>query len=143
MDYRGANNKRQAFERETMTAIKTALQRVGVLLTLLAPAMAHHSVARFDRSNPIAVTGTLKQFIWANPHTWIYVMVPDGKGGQSEWDLEGPAVNGLARAGWKPDSLKPGMVVRLKVSPRRDGQIGGEFTSVLAVNGQSFNGSSQ
>jgi len=105
---------------------------------LASSAAAHHSVARFDRSNPIAVTGTVKQFIWSNPHTWIYVMVPNGKGGTDEWDLEGPAVNGLARGGWKIDTLKPGMKVRLKVSPRRDGQIGGEFTSVLQLNDKPF-----
>jgi len=116
----------------------TAKWITSAMLALALPASAHHSVARFDRSNPIAVTGTLKQFIWANPHTWIYVMVPDGKGGTDEWDLEGPAVNGLARAGWKPSTLQPGMVVRLKVSPRRDGKIGGEFTSVLQVNGKPF-----
>lgn len=107
---------------------------VGLLGT--ATAFAHHSVAAFDRSNPIAVTGTIKQFIWANPHTWIYLQVPNDKGGVDEWDLEGSAVNGLAKAGWKPDTLKPGMKVRLKVSPRRDGKIGGEYTSVLEIDGK-------
>jgi len=111
---------------------------LGGALVFGMPVSAHHSVARFDRSNPIAVTGTVKQFIWANPHTWIYVMVPNGKGGADEWDLEGPAVNGLARGGWKIDTLEPGMKVRLKVSPRRDGHIGGEFTAVLQINDKPF-----
>jgi hypothetical protein len=101
-------------------------------------ALAHHSVAAFDRANPIAVTGTIKQFIWANPHTWIYLEVPNDKGGSDEWDLEGGAVNGLAKSGWKPDTLKAGMKVRLKVSPRRDGKIGGEYTEVLQVDGKPF-----
>jgi len=121
----------------TTTKWLTSLGAAVAAVSMLS-ASAHHSVARFDRSHPIAVTGTLKEFIWANPHTWIYVMVPNGKGGMDEWDLEGPAVNGLARAGWKIDTLKPGMKVRLKVSPRRDGEIGGEFTSVLQVNDKPF-----
>ena len=45
---------------------------------------AHHSVAAFDRANPATLSGTVKQFKYTNPHTWIYLMVPDGKGGERQ-----------------------------------------------------------
>lgn len=103
-----------------------------------AVASAHHSVASFDRANPEAVTGIVKDFKWTNPHSWITLMVPDGKGGQEEWDLEGGSVNMLARSGWTTKTLLPGMKVKLMVAPRKDGKIGGEWLRVLALNDEPF-----
>lgn len=116
------------------------ISMVGVLAAALAlgvpgAAMAHHSAASFDRSKPLVVAGTLKVFEWANPHTWMTVTVPDGKGGSEEWRLEGPSVSILARNGWKKDSVKPGEQIRLLVAPNRDGSKGGEFLTVKKADG--------
>lgn len=121
---------------QTINKWRTAASCLLGMAVITASASAHHSVARFDRSNPIAVTGTVKTFLFANPHSWIYLLVPNAKGSQDEWDLEGPSVNGLARSGWDKHTLKTGDVVRLKVSPRRDGNIGGEFTTIFTLNGK-------
>ena len=55
----------------------------GVLVVMLAnlvPVFAHHSPAAFDRTKEVTLVGTVKEFRWQNPHTWIEVNVPDGKG---------------------------------------------------------------
>jgi hypothetical protein len=103
-----------------------------------ATAFAHHSVAAFDRANPATLSGTVKQFKYTNPHTWIYLMVPDGKGGESQWDLEGGAVNMVVRQGWTKNTVKPGMKVKLLIAPRKDGADGGEWLRLLEIDGKAF-----
>ena len=44
-------------------------------------AFAHHSMNGFDRAKTVTITGTVKQFKWANPHSWIELEVDNGKGG--------------------------------------------------------------
>jgi hypothetical protein len=105
---------------------------------LCAPVQGHHSVAAFDRANPATLGGTVKQFKYTNPHTWIYLMVPDGKGGERQWDLEGGAVNMVVRQGWTNKTLVPGMKVKLLIAPRKDGADGGEWLRLLEINGQAF-----
>lgn len=123
-----------------MSNMKTRLVLMSALLTggILGAAtlQAHHSVAAFDRNNPVALTGTVKEFKYTNPHTWIYLMVPDGKGGEQEWDLEGGSVNMVVRQGWTKNTLKAGMKVKLRIAPRKDGQPGGEWLSVIEVDGK-------
>ena len=101
-------------------------------------AQGHHSVAAFDRLNPATLSGTVKEFKYTNPHTWIYLMVPDGKGGERQWDLEGGAVNMVVRQGWTSKTLTPGMKVKLLIAPRKDGADGGEWLRLLEINGQPF-----
>jgi Family of unknown function (DUF6152) len=83
------------------------------------PAFAHHSMAGFDREKTVSLVGTVKQFKWANPHSWIEMEVPDGKGGVATWDVEmtSPAV--LVRAGWKSSLLKPGDKVTVMAHPQQ------------------------
>ena len=34
-------------------------------------AQAHHSYSMFDRAKTVTLTGTVKQYQWTNPHSWI------------------------------------------------------------------------
>lgn len=99
---------------------------------------AHHSVAAFDRNNPATLGGTVKEMKWTNPHTWIYLMVPDGNGGEQQWNLEGGAVNMVVRQGWSNKTLQPGMKVKLLIAPRKDGNPGGEWLRLLEIDGKVF-----
>lgn len=118
-----------------ISSLKRLAIVVGVM-SLSTAAWAHHSVARFDRSNPISVEGTVKEFRWGNPHTWIVLEVPNDKGGVDQWEMEGSSVNAVIRQGWTKDTLKPGDKVKMVVSPLRDGSIGGEWMRVLTLNGK-------
>lgn len=120
--------------------MKTAFAMALAFATAAAPtvALAHHSAASFDRSKALVVSGTLKAFQWANPHTWIDLTVPDGKGGTQDWRLEGPSVSILARNGWKKTSITPGEKLRMLVAPNRDGSNGGEFLTVKKADGTTL-----
>jgi hypothetical protein len=98
-------------------------------------AYAHHSMNGFDRAKTITIKGTVKQFKWANPHSWIEVEVVNDKGMPELWNLEMTAPGILARAGWKSTMLKAGDKVTFGVHPMVNGDIGGQFVSVTFPDG--------
>jgi len=104
----------------------------------ILPAAAHHSAAAFDRTKPFILKGTMVQWLWANPHIWAKVMVPDGKGGSILFKLEGGSATGMARYGGSAHSFKPGDAVKFLVAPYRDGSNGGEFLAVWNGAGQQL-----
>jgi hypothetical protein len=106
-----------------------------VVATFAISAAAHHSFAMFDASKQITVQGTVKEFHWTNPHSWIFLMVPDAEGKLVEWPIELGAPGGLVRQGWVPKTLTPGMNVKVILRPLKDGKAGGQFLSVILPDG--------
>lgn len=101
-------------------------------------AQAHHSNSAYDRSRTITVAGTVQEFKWANPHTWLYVQVPNGNGGNDLWSFEGGSVAVLARNGWRADAIKTGQHVKVICQPNRNGSHGGGFIKVIFDDGSSL-----
>ena len=52
-----------------------ALLGSGVLLATSGAVMAHHSFAMFDQENPIELTGTVQEFKYTSPHSYILLAV--------------------------------------------------------------------
>jgi hypothetical protein len=102
----------------------------------VAPALAHHSNVAFLVTKVVTVTGVVKDFAWRNPHTWLTLTVDDGKGGKTDWALEGRAPGVLLRAGWTRDSLKPGDTVTVDMSPAKDGSKTGLIARVTKADGK-------
>lgn len=112
---------------------------VLVLLALaVTPVFAHHSAAGIDRSKSVTLVGTVKQFGWQNPHSWMEVEVPNEAGVVTTWKVEMTSPAFLIRAGWKATTLKPGDKVTVKVFPLRDGDPGGLFQSVTLADGSTL-----
>jgi hypothetical protein len=99
------------------------------------PAYAHHSYAMFDSTKTMTLSGTVKQFQFTNPHSWIQVMAPGADGVPVEWSVQMGAPFELIRAGWGPETLKPGDKVVLRVHPAKDGVAGGSFLSATDGDG--------
>jgi hypothetical protein len=102
---------------------------------LAAPIQAHHSFAMYDSTRTITIEGTVRDFQWTNPHVWIQVLVPDGKGGSVEWGVECTSVNFMSRRGWSRRTLKAGDRISITLSPLRDGSRGGSFKGINSLNG--------
>jgi hypothetical protein len=66
----------------------TALVLSGVIVSLAAPALAHHSFAMFERDKFVNLSGVVKEYEWTNPHAWIHIMAPDAQGKAVEWSFE-------------------------------------------------------
>ena len=102
------------------------------------PASAHHSFAMFDRERTVTLVGTVKEFQWTNPHTWLQVDAANDQGTLQEWSIEGNSTGTLSRMGWKPGSFKPGDKVTVKIYPMKDGSTGGSFVGAVLANGQTL-----
>ena len=85
------------------------------LLLAASPIFAHHSAsAEFDNSKPLEFTGTVKVVEWVNPHGYVQVEAKDATGKVAIYRVEIMAPNGLYRAGWTKNSVKPGQTVGFK-----------------------------
>lgn len=116
------------------------LTRLTIILAGM-PLLGHHSFAGFDLSKTITLTGTVKEFQWVNPHSWIQLMVTDVSGAVVEWSVEMSAPSSLVRQGWKPKMLKAGDQVTVTAHPLRDGRPGGSFVSAILADGTRIGGS--
>ena len=59
----------------------TALGLVGIVVAMCTTtAFAHHSFAMFDSAKEVTLEGTVKEFQWLNPHSWIVMMVSCRRG---------------------------------------------------------------
>jgi hypothetical protein len=105
-------------------------------LVAAAPALAHHSAAGIDRTKSVVVTGTVKEFRWTNPHSWIDLDVTNDKGITGTWSVEMTSPAFLLRAGWKRSTLRAGDKVSITLRPFRNGDPGGLFVSVTLPDGQ-------
>jgi len=117
-----------------LMALALALAAMG----LGAPAYAHHSTAMFDMEHTQSLTGTIKDFQWTQPHTWIDFEVPLAGGGMEEYGVEGMSPSYLGRNGWSKHTLSAGDKVTLTIHPLKDGRKGGFDASVTWPNGKTM-----
>ena len=100
-----------------------------------SPALSHHSNVLYEVTRVVTITGVVKEFRWVNPHTWLYLTVDDGKGGKTEWKVEGRAPGILRRAGWKTTALSQGETVTVDMSPAKDGSHVGIIARLTKADG--------
>jgi len=100
-------------------------------------AQAHHAFARFNSEREVTLQGTVKEFQWTSPHAWIMVIV-EGKNRPEQWAIEMDGAGGLARHGWNPGTLTPGMGVRMTIRPLRDGTNGGQLLEIMLPDGTAL-----
>ena len=119
--------------------MKRLLIASALVAAFVAPALAHHSPAAFEAQKSITLTGTVKEFRWQNPHTWIEVNVPNEKGEPVLWAFELTSPTYLVKAGWKSNTLKPGDKVTISGRPLKSGEPGSAiFTSVTLADGRTL-----
>jgi Family of unknown function (DUF6152) len=92
-----------------------------ILLTLGGGlTFAHHSAtATYIYGKSVKIEGTLKEFIWRNPHSFMKVQAPDEKGEMQMWVIEGAAAQVLAEQGVTTNTLRPGDHVIVTGQPGR------------------------
>jgi len=116
-----------------------ALQKILLLsaaMTVGGSAWGHHSFAMFDLDKEVTLEGVVKEFQWSNPHVWLQILVPDAKGGTTEWSLEAGAPGMLTRTGWKSSMLKANDKVSVVIHPLKSGAPGGSLMKVTLPNGR-------
>src|SRR5437016_13090401 len=83
---------------------------IGALLTIGSSlTFAHHAFySVYDRDKTVKIEGTLKEFIWRNPHSFVRVEAPDEKGEVQSWVIEWAAPAQLTEKGGSSATLRPG-----------------------------------
>jgi hypothetical protein len=96
----------------------------GLSLTAI-PGAAHHSFAMFDSTKQTTLTGTVTDFQWTNPHSYIEIDVPNEAGGVKHWSIEMGSPSILQPSGWKHSTLKAGDKITVILNPLKNGDPGG------------------
>ncbi len=119
--------------------MKRILTASLVIVILLASSVyGHHAAAGIDRTKTVTIEGTVKQFKWANPHSWLEIEVANPNGSPALWNFEMTAPSFLVRAGWKSTLLKAGDKVTVVARPFKNGDPGGLFVSVTRPDGRTL-----
>jgi hypothetical protein len=128
-------------EREAFVIKPKSVASAGLIAALLgAPAGAHHSFAMFDQTKTLVLKGTVTEFQWTNPHSFIEIDAAAAGGKVEHWGIELNSPNNLTRQGWRRTSVKPGDVVTITINPLRNGMKGGLFNSVVLPDGHVLGG---
>lgn len=121
----------------TRTKMSASLLFIG-LLAISVSLFAHHGAASYDTSRTITVTGTIAEYVWANPHVFVKVDAKDDSGNMVRWNIEAWNPITQANRGWSKNTFKPGDEVEIETRPVKNGQPIGQFAGRIAINGKVF-----
>jgi hypothetical protein len=91
------------------------------LLCAPTPLLGHHSFGDYYlEADTIEVEGTIVEFQYKNPHSWIHIMGDEGFGRYKPYAAEWASTSRLERDGITKNTLKVGDTVRIWASPARN-----------------------
>jgi len=83
-------------------------------------AYAHHSQnAQYDIGKKVTIEGTMVQFQFRNPHSFVQVEAPDETGQVVRWSIEWGGRGQLTGQGVSRTTLKSGDLVTITANPSR------------------------
>jgi hypothetical protein len=116
---------------------RMATLAIVVAISAVTPLLAHHSFAGYDKNRRVTVTGTVRQWQFTNPHSWLQLIVVEN-GRQVEYPIEGSSVNTLIRRGWSRTTFRPGETVTVEMYPLTSGARGGALLMARFANGRTI-----
>ncbi len=108
------------------------------LIFVSIPVSAHHGNAEYDEKRPLTMKGTVTEFMWASPHSKIFLNAKDANGSVVHWSIETLSPGKLARAGWTKDAVKPGDQITVTFSPAKNGSPTGFLQKVVFLDGKQL-----
>ncbi len=108
------------------------------LIVIAVPIIAHHGNAEYDEKRPLTLKGTVTEFMWASPHSKIFLNAKDANGSVVHWSIETLSPAKLARAGWTKDAVKPGEQITVTFSPAKNGSPMGFLQRVVFLDGKQL-----
>ena|SRR5579862_5923772 len=97
---------------------------VGIgVVAFAVPAWSHHSHANYT-TETVDLEGVVTEFHALNPHSWVYMSVPDKSGNPQVWAMEGGGARGLKELAEQGKGLKIGDKIKARCHPLRDGSNG-------------------
>jgi hypothetical protein len=117
---------------------KTLTITAFVILTSLAIAprsFAHHGNSAYDYEKTVTVKGTVTEWTFANPHSWLKMDVKDENGNVQHWVLEGYGAGPATAEGWRKNSLNPGEEITVDIMPTKNNAPVGRIRRVVRPDG--------
>ena len=98
---------------------------------------AHHGAAAFenDPAKRLVLKGTVTEWIWANPHTFLQFDVKSDSGEVVHWVVEASNPPDMVNRGWTIRSFKVGDPVTVTVRPVKSGKPVGSIVQVQFADG--------
>jgi uncharacterized protein DUF6152 len=109
---------------------------VGLLIPL--PLAAHHGSAAFDTGKRVILKGTVKEWVYSNPHCLLSLEVTGEDGKVVPWIAEGQAPNVIFPVGYRKDSFKAGDQVTITVEPVKNGRPMGRILQAVLADGKTL-----
>ena len=94
---------------------------IAGLTAIVGSLFGHHSfAATYKETENQKIEGTVVQFLFRNPHSFLHIEAPDEKGVIQTWAVEWGGGGQLSREGVTRDSLKSGDHVIVIGQPGRN-----------------------
>lgn len=124
----------------------TYLKALSILLYTLigfvcisASISAHHSAEMFNRDEIVTLTGTVKEFQYINPHSWLIVDIDNDDGTITTWGFEGEGPQDMMHGGVRKGDLPPGAKITITGNPMRDGRPAAMWQTIIKEDGTLLN----
>ena len=113
---------------------------VGAAVFAVAPALveAHHSTTMFEDTKEVTFDGTVREFQYTNPHSWLLVDVTNKDGSVTTWGFEAEGPGTLARRGIRPSDFRAGTKLTITGHPMKDGRPAASWIKAVRADGKEF-----
>jgi|SRR5215475_6843689 len=125
-----------------MRARRVIVSIATVGLLLQAPLIAHHGAAAYDVGKKVVLKGTVKQWVYSNPHCLLTLEVKGDDGQVVRWIVEGQAPNVVFPAGYRKDTFTFGDEVTVTVEPVKNGRPLGRILAAVTADGTTLGAAS-
>jgi hypothetical protein len=109
---------------------------VGLLIS--APLFAHHGGATLYTDKILTLKGTVKSWLWSNPHCLLTFDVKGEDGKVVQWIAETQAPSSIYSSGYRKDSFKPGDQVTVTVQPVKSDRPNGRLVQAVLADGTTL-----
>lgn len=100
--------------------MRTLFLAVTAAVLIGTAASAHHSFgATYEIEKQVKLEGTLVQFVYRNPHSFVHIEAPDASGVKQRWAIEWGGTAQLSNQGVNRETLKVGDRVVITGRPSR------------------------
>ena len=118
--------------------ILTAVLAGAIALAGSSPAWSHHSHAMFDHDKEVTIKGTVTDWVFRNPHVFLYVNVKTDSGEMVKYAVEMSNITNMLKVGFSRTTFKAGDEVTVTVHPLNDGRPGGNYIVATSADGKTF-----
>jgi len=113
---------------------------VAIGLSISVPLFAHHGGTNLYTDRTVTLKGTVKNWLWSNPHCLLTIDVKGQDGQDVQWIAETQAPSSIYPAGYRKDTFKPGDQITVVLQPAKNNRPNGRLMSAILADGTKIGG---